>query len=71
MPGAQNAGDGGSVTFRCAQIISKDTQFKFRIFIGTKDGDGRSLDVDRKWASSTKTEAYKRCIEKVNQFWAS
>ena len=58
---------GGSVKYRGAVITSKDDKNKFRLFVSAKCKGG--LDVDRSWKTSSKADAYKKAIEKIDQFW--
>ena len=62
--------EGGVASYRGAVITGKDSAKKFRLFISAKVAGAKgSLDVDRKWATSSKAKAFASCVEKVDDFW--
>ena len=60
---------GDTAQYREAVIKSKDEQQKFRVFINAKIRGG--IDVDRKWATSSRQAAFDSALDKVDSFWAS
>ena len=66
VPGMPKKGE--QVTYRAAVITAKDAQSKFRLFLSAKHRGG--LDVDRSWKTSSKSEAFKKAIERIDTFWA-